>query len=409
MTTNWKFTSESVTPGHPDRLSDNIVENVLSEILTQDPNSRIALEGLLGKGFFTIAGELTTEAYVNIERIVRNTIQRIGYDKTKYGLDARSVAVLTSISEQSPEIAGGVFNSLEQRNTKTRNKTTVDRLDSQGAGDQGIVFGSAVNHNIDYHPVTHKLSMMLAERLYDVRQNAGEGFLYPDGKTQVTVDFVNGKPVNINTVLVSTQHADKYSLKEVQDFVTSFIIEPVIYEYNQSYAVDGYRLTDSKNYIINPAGKWSVGASAADVGLVNRKIVADTTGGWGRHGGGGLNGKDFSKTDRSGVYAARYAAKNLVAAGLADQVEIQIGYAIGQAKPVSVYVNTFGTGKLPEQELAEIVDQCFDFRPLAIREQLSPTPEAYQHTAMFGHLGRNPHGLFLWENLDQVENLKKFL
>lgn len=403
-TEKWKFTSESVTPGHPDRLSDNIVENIQAEILEKDPESRVALEGLLGKGFFTLAGELTTEAYVNIDTIVRSTITRIGYDRAKLGLDGHTAAVLTSLNEQSKEIAGGVFKSLE-----SRTEPSEDPYDLQGAGDQGIVFGTAVNHNSSFHPVTHKLSNMLAEKLYTVRQEEGKGLLYPDGKTQVTVDFVDGKPVAIDTVLISTQHSPSNQLTTVKAFVEEFVIKPVITDYNNNHAGEGQQLLDNHNYIINPAGVWNIGASASDVGLVNRKIVADTTGGWGRHGGGGLNGKDFSKTDRSGVYAARWAAKNLVAAGLADQVEIQIGYAIGKAKPVSVYANTFGTEKVSKTLINEIVNDFFDFRPLAIINQLRPTPEAYRHTAMFGHLGHNPNGLFLWENLDKVEELKKLI
>lgn len=230
--------------------------------------------------------------------------------------------------------------------------------------------------------------------------------LYPDGKTQVTIDFVNGRPVSIDTILISTQHSPKNHLSTIRDFVERYVIVPVVEDYNQNYALPGYELLDKKNYIINPAGPWSIGASSSDVGLVNRKIVADTTGGWGRHGGGGLNGKDFSKTDRSGVYAARYAAKNLVAAGLAEQVEIQVGYAIGQARPVSIHVNTFNTETIKKETINQLVDEYFDFRPLAILEALRPEPEAYKQTALFGHLGRNPNGLFKWENLSLAETLR---
>lgn len=403
----WLFSSESVTPGHPDRTTDIIVENIMSEILKQDPESKIALEALLGKGFITIAGELTTEAYVNIEQIVRNTITEVvGFDRAKYGLDGHSTAVLVALSEQSKEIAGGVFNSLENRN-----QVIEDDYDLQGAGDQGIVFGIATAHNTSYHPVSHKIACLLAEKLYDVRTSTVEGakILLPDGKTQVTISFDGDVPVEVNTVLISTQHKAEIPLAEVQRFVIENVIKPVIKDYNQNHALGGFSLKDAGNYIVNPAGSWSIGSSASDVGLVNRKIVGDTSGGFGRHGGGGLNGKDFSKTDRSGVYAARHAAKNLVAAGVADQLEIQIGYAIGQAKPVSVNVNTFGTERVSLDIIDEIVEEFFDFRPLAIKAKLVPSPDAYKFTALFGHLGRNPDDLFPWERLDVVESIKEFL
>lgn len=398
----YKFTSENVTPGHPDRTVDIIVETLISEILSKDPNSKVALEGLLGKGFFVLAGELTTEAYVNVDKVVRNTIENIGFDRAKYGLDAHSMSVLVALNEQSPEIAGGVFKSYE-----TREKIGVDKYDLQGSGDQGLVFGYASAHNTSYQPVTHKLASLVAEKLYFIRKEGeGKGLLLPDGKTQVTVDFVDGKPVNIDTVLVSTQHEKKVSLKAVQDFVRTQVIKPVIEEYNAEHALPGYELTDSGNYLVNPAGAWSVGSSASDVGVTNRKIVADTTGAAGHSGGGGLAGKDFSKVDRSGVYASRYAAKNLVAAGVADQLEIQIAYAIGVARPVSIKVDTFGTEKISLNEIEKLVEDNFDFKPLAIKETLLPTPEAYKHTALFGHLGRNPHGLFPWEELNKVDVLK---
>lgn len=396
MTNSHQFTSEQVAPGHPDKLSDLIVENLYAEILTQDPQARVALEGLLGKGFFMLAGELTTEAYVDFQANIRNTVLNTGYNNFQYGLDGNAFAVQVAINEQSPEIAGGVFNSLEKRE-----QATTHPWDMVGSGDQGLVFGSASNHNKDLHSAPHKLASLLAEKLYNERlHGTGQGILRPDAKTQVTLDIVDGKPTNINTILISTQHEPTITPQALKAYITDHIIKPVIEDYNTNYANEGFKLTDSKNYIINPAGPWHLGGPAADVGLVNRKIVADTTGGWGRHGGGGLNGKDFSKVDRSGVYAARHAAKTLVANGVADEVEVQIGYAIGQAKPVSVYVNTFGTEHIPLNRIREIANDHFDFRPLAIKHHFEPNPEAYKHTALFGHLGRNPEGLFRWEQIE---------
>lgn len=402
---NYLFTSESVTPGHPDKVSDILAETIVAAILEQDPESRTAVEGLLAKGFFVVAGEVTTEAYVNIEKIVRDTVVEIGYTNAAIGLDGRTMGVLVSLSEQSPEIAGGVFNSLEERNS-----TVVDDFDKLGAGDQGLVFGSAVAHNSSFHPAPHKLATLLSERLWNVRRSGTAAVeLYPDAKTQVTIRFENNKPVEIETVLISTSHAAVHTLETVQKFVVEEIIKPTIADYNANHALPGFELSDSGNYIVNPAGAWSLCGPAADVGLVGRKIVVDTTGGWGRHGGGNLNGKDRTKVDRIGVYAARHAAKNLVAAGLVDQVEIQISYAIGRAKPVSIYVNSFDTEKVPLEKINEIVEKLFDFRPAAIIANLNPTPDAYRETAKFGHLGRNPNDLFTWERLDKVDAIKELL
>ena len=400
---NFIFTSESVTPGHPDKLSDVIAEHIVAAILEQDPEARTAVEGLLGKGFFQVAGEVTTEAWVNVEKIVREVALKIGYNNSSIGLDGNAMAVLSSISEQSPEIAGGVFNSLE-----SRLGVATDDFDKLGAGDQGLVFGTAVAHNKSYHPVSHKLAVMLSERLWELRNDDQDAVkLYPDAKTQVSIRFENNHPVEIETVLISTSHAPAHSLSEVQAYVIENVIKPVIQAYNENEAAEGFQLTDSGNYIVNPAGEWNVCGPASDVGLVGRKIVVDTTGGWGRHGGGNLNGKDRTKVDRIGVYAARHAAKNLVAAGLADNVEIQISYAIGQARPVSVYVNTFGTNHYPQEFIDAVVEMVFDFRPAAIIARLDPTPSALRETAMFGHLGRNPRGLFKWEALDKAEEIEK--
>lgn len=402
---NYIFTSESVTPGHPDKVSDILAEAIVAEIVEQDPGARTAVEGLLAKGYFAVAGEVTTEAWVNIEKLVRETVVAIGYDDARMGLDGNTMGVLTSISEQSPEIAGGVFNSLE-----SREGTAVDDFDKLGAGDQGLVFGAAVAHNKSFHPAPHKLAVMLSERLWEVRRSGNASVkLYPDAKTQVSIAFKNNRPVHIDTILISTSHSPEHSLAEVREFVVKEIIKPVVAAYNEHEALVGVRLEDKGNYIVNPAGEWNVCGPAADVGLVGRKIVVDTTGGWGRHGGGNLNGKDRTKVDRIGVYGARHAAKNLVAAGVADQVEIQISYAIGQARPVSVYVNTFGTEHIPVERINEIVEQVFDFRPAALIAKLDPSPAALRQTAFFGHLGRNPDNLFRWEHLDKVHEIVRLM
>lgn len=402
---NFLFTSESVTPGHPDKLCDIFAENITAEILEQDPSARIAVEGLLGKGHFNVAGEVSTTAWVNVEKIVRQAALDVGYNNSAIGLDGNSMAVLSSISEQSPEIAAGVFNSLEKREG-----TAKDDFDNLGAGDQGLVFGAAVKHNRSYHPVPHKIAVMLSERLWEVRNSDSAAVeLYPDAKTQVSVRFENHKPVEIETVLISTSHSPMHNLSEVQDFVRNEIIIPTIEKYNETEAAPGFELSDSGNYIINPAGEWNLCGPSADVGLVGRKIVVDTTGGWGRHGGGNLNGKDRTKVDRIGVYGARHAAKNLVAAGVADQVEIQISYAIGQARPVSVYVNTFDTERYNLETINKVVSEVFDFRPAALIANHAPSPAALRHTGMFGHLGRNPDDLFTWERLDKVDEIKSLL
>lgn len=400
---NYIFTSESVTPGHPDKVSDILAERIVAAIVEQDPGARTAVEGLLAKGYFAVAGEVTTEAWVNIERLVRETVLEIGYDDARMGLDGHTMGVISSISEQSPEIAGGVFNSLEQRT-----HTDVDEFDRLGAGDQGLVFGAAVAHNKSFHPAPHKLAVMLSEKLWELRRSGKAPItLYPDAKTQVSIRFENNLPVEIDTVLISTSHAPENRLAEVQEFVREQVIKPVIAHYNEHEA--STPLKDSGHYIVNPAGEWNVCGPAADVGLVGRKIVVDTTGGWGRHGGGNLNGKDRTKVDRIGVYGARHAAKNLVAAGVADQVEIQISYAIGQARPVSVYVNTFGTAHYPQEQIDALVAEVFDFRPAALIARLDPSPEALRQTALFGHLGRNPDDLFKWERLDKLEEIRAFL
>lgn len=401
---NYLFTSESVTPGHPDRVCDQIVENILGELLKQDPHTKAGIEGLLGKGFLTIAGEVTTEGYADIQEIARNVILDIGYDRAKYGLDGENVGVLNGIIAQSPEIAGGVFNSYE-----SRNNSAVDKYDLQGAGDQGLLFGFSCKDNTDYHPAAHKLANLLAEKLYTERKyGTGKNILLPDGKTQVTLRYEEGKPVGIHTVLISTQQRQGTTLEGLREYIIDSIIKPVIKDYNDNYNLST-PLVDDGNYIVNPAGIWNIGASASDTGLVGRKVVSDCYGSYVAHGGGNINGKDMSKVDRSANYYGRYVAKNIVAAGLADELELQVAYGIGVARPLSLYVNSRGTAHVPEEKIEQIVNEVFDFRPLAIIEQLNVQPEAYKHTAQFGHYGRNPKGLFTWENLDKVKDIQSLV
>lgn len=401
---SYYFTAEAVTPGHPDRLSDQIVENILSDLLSQDPHTRAGIEALFAKGVLVIGGEVTTEGYADIQTIARNTIKQTGYTRAKYGLDGDSVGILNALTTQSPEIAGGVFNSYE-----TRNGIADSKYDKVGAGDQGIVFGYATRDNTSYHPAAHKIANLLVEKLYTERTlGTGKDILLPDGKSQVTLRYEDGKPIQVDTVLVSTQHNPHYTLKQVTEYVTENIIKPVLEDYNENHNL-GVELTDRGNYIVNPAGTWTLGGPNYDAGLVGRKVIADTYGSYARHGGGNINGKDMTKVDRSANYYARYVAKNLVASGVADQLEIQVAYAIGVARPLSVYVNTFGTAHVDLEQIYNVINEVFDFRPLAIIDQLNVQPEALKHTAQFGHYGRNPNGLFTWESLSKVEEIKSFL
>lgn len=405
---SYLFTSESVTEGHPDKVADQISDAILDSILSDDPNARVAAETLLAKGTVIVAGEVTTETYVNIEEIVRNTVVEIGYDRAKYGLDGHSVGVQNSITAQSPEIAGGVFNALEGRTEAGEEDTRSDE-ERQGAGDQGIIFGYAVKDNSSYHPVAGKLAHLLSAKLTNIRKNGeGKGLLLPDGKTQVTIEYDEyNNPTAIDNILISTQHVQGSQLKTVQDFVIRNVIKPVITEYNEEHGF--YTLEDKENYLVNPAGAWHIGGSSSDSGLTGRKIVADSYQGYARHGGGAYSGKDPSKVDRSAAYYLRYIAKNLVAAGLADELELQIAYAIGKAEPLSVFADTKGKHSVGKNVIEGIVKELFDFRPgyyikhLQLKEFTN-----YKETAKNGHFGRNPE-LFPWEKLDKVQEIQNFI
>lgn len=408
MTNTWYFTSESVTEGHPDKIADQISDAILDEILKQDSQAKVAVETLLGKGLVVLAGEITTTATVSVDEIAREVICSIGYDRAKYGLDGHSLAVMNAIIPQSPEIAGGVFNALEGR-IAAGAKDDREKENQQGAGDQGIIFGYANNDNTSYHPTAGKLAHLLTEKLAHVRKYGnGRGLLLPDGKAQVTLKYVDGYPVAIENVLVSTQHTSKTSLKAVQDFVKSNIIIPVIEQYNNE-RVFGAELFDERNYLINPAGSWNIGASAADSGLTGRKIIVDSYQGYARHGGGAYSGKDPSKVDRSAAYYLRYITKNLVAAGAADELELQISYAIGKAEPLSIYVDTKNKPNVGKNVIEGIIRELFDFRPAAyIKELQLKEYTNYLTSAKNGHFG-NEEKQFPWERLDKVESVKEFL
>ena len=409
MTNNkWYFTSESVTEGHPDKIADQISDAVLDNILKQDPDARVAAETLLAKGFVVVAGEITTEAYANIEAIVRDAIIEVGYDRAKYGLDGHSVGVINAIIPQSPEIAGGVFNALEGR-TEDLETDTREAADKQGAGDQGIIFGYANSDNSSYFPAAGKLAHLLTAKLAESRKSGdGQGILLPDGKAQVTLRYEDNEPVAIDNILVSTQHTTKANLKSIQSFVAENIILPVVEDYNENHAF-GRTLLDNKNYLVNPAGEWHIGASSADSGLTGRKIIVDSYQGYARHGGGAYSGKDPSKVDRSAAYYLRYIAKNLVAAGAAEELELQVSYAIGKAEPLSVYVDTKGKRNVGRSVIEGIVRELFDFRPVSFIEELDlKNFSNYQTTAKNGHFG-GTESKFPWENLNKVTQINEYL
>lgn len=409
MTKNsWYFTSESVTEGHPDKVADQISDAILDNILTQDAEARVAAETLLAKGVVVVAGEVTTEGYSNLEQIVRDTIVEIGYDRAKYGLDGHSVGFLNAIIPQSPEIAGGVFNALEGRTAKT-DEDTRDKADQQGAGDQGIIFGYANSDNTSYFPAAGKIAHLLtAELAKNRKEGEGKGILLPDGKAQVTLKYENGIPVAIDNILISTQHTAHTNLKTIQTYVVETIIKPVIENYNNVHAF-GSPLEDNGNYLVNPAGEWHIGASSADSGLTGRKIIVDSYQGYARHGGGAYSGKDPSKVDRSAAYYLRYIAKNLVAAGAAEELELQISYAIGKAEPLSVYVDTKGKPSVGRNTIDGIIRELFDFRPASFIEELGlKNFTNYLLTAKNGHFG-GTESTFPWEQLNKVEDIKKFL
>ena len=389
------FTSESVTEGHPDKMADQVSDAVLDAILAQDPQARVACETLLTTGLCVVSGEITTSASVDINAIARRTITDIGYDDGAKGFDAKNCAVLVSLDQQSPDIADGVDVALERRG----GQSGEDELSSLGAGDQGMMFGYACKDNDDFMPLPIWLAHRLAARLSQARRTGLIDYLRPDGKTQVTVAYENGRPVAIDTVLVSTQHDDGYGREAIHDDVVRHVIEPILPK-----DLD----TSSMRVIVNPSGKFVLGGPHADTGLTGRKIIVDTYGGYARHGGGAFSGKDPSKVDRSAAYAARWVAKNVVASGAAERCEVQVAYAIGMARPVSVLVETFGTETVDRRRIAEAVTDIFDLRPAAIIRDLDLRRPIYARTAAYGHFGRGDQG-FPWEQTSRVEDLRRAL
>lgn len=386
------FTSESVTEGHPDKIADQVSDAILDAILKDDPNARVACETTVTTGMALIAGEISTTTYVDIPKVARETIKEIGYTRAKYGYDYETMAILTAIDEQSPDIAQGVDKALEYRD-----KDSEEEIEATGAGDQGLMFGYATNETETYMPLAIYLSHQLAKRLSDVRKDGTLNYLRPDGKVQVTVEYdENDNPVRIDTIVVSTQHAEDVTLEQIQEDIKAHVIYPTVPE---------NLINEQTKFYINPTGRFVIGGPQGDAGLTGRKIIVDTYGGYARHGGGCFSGKDPTKVDRSAAYAARYVAKNIVAAGLADQCEVQLAYAIGVAEPVSIAIDTFGTGKVSEGQLVEAVRKHFDLRPAGIIKMLDLKQPIYKQTAAYGHFGRTDV-LFPWEKLDKVEELK---
>ena len=386
----WLFTSESVTEGHPDKVCDQISDSVLDAILEQDPAARVACETCATTGMVLVMGEITTSAYVDIPQIARDCIREIGYDGSDSGFDYKTCAILTSIDEQSPDIAMGVNRSLESR------EESADQADT-GAGDQGMMFGYANDDTPELMPLPVSLAHKLTRKLTEVRKNDPDSFLRPDGKSQVTVEYIDDKAVRIDTVVISTQHKDSVSSEELAAFIKKNVIDAVI----PQDMVD----SDTKIFI-NPTGRFVLGGPQGDSGLTGRKIIVDTYGGFARHGGGAFSGKDPTKVDRSAAYAARYIAKNIVAAGLASECEIQLAYAIGVAHPVSIMVDTFGTGKIDDEKISQIVKDTFDLRPVAIIRDLDLRKPVYAKTAAYGHFGREDCG-FTWEKTDKASVLRQ--
>lgn len=385
------FTSESVTAGHPDKVADQISDTVLDAILTLDPLARVACETTVTTGMVLVVGEISTHCYVDIPRLVRETIKDIGYTRAKYGFDGDTCAVLTSIDEQSPDIAMGVDDAWE-----SRVEGEQDTAATIGAGDQGMMFGFACNETEEYMPLTTSLAHKLAKRLDDVRRSRVIPYLRPDGKTQVTVEYDGYKPVRVDTVIISAQHKPSTELETIRADIIEHVVKPII---------PAHLLDERTRFLINPTGRFVIGGPQGDAGLTGRKIIVDTYGGAARHGGGAFSGKDPTKVDRSAAYAARYVAKNVVAAGLADRCELQLAYAIGVAQPVSIMVDTFGTGKVSDERIIELIKANFDLRPAAIIEHLDLRRPIYRQVAAYGHFGRNDLDL-PWERLDKVDQLK---
>jgi S-adenosylmethionine synthetase len=388
------FTSESVTEGHPDKMADQISDAILDAILKDDPNARVACETMLTTGLVALAGEITTSTYVDFQKVVRQTIKEIGYNRAKYGFDSETCAVISAIHEQSSDIAMGVDYALEAKKGSMK-----DEVEAVGAGDQGLMFGFATNETPELMPMPIMLAHKLAKKLSEVRKNEVLDYLRPDGKTQVTVEYLDGKPVRIDTIVVSTQHDADIEHSRIEHDIKKYVISEV---------VPHELLDENTKYFINPTGRFVIGGPHGDAGLTGRKIIVDTYGGMGRHGGGAFSGKDSTKVDRSACYAARWVAKNLVAAGVADKVEIQVSYAIGVAHPTSIAVNTFGTGIISDEKIVDIVNLVFDLRPGAIIKELDLRKPIYRQTAAYGHFGRTDIDL-PWEKTNKVEEIKKLL
>ena len=385
------FTSESVTEGHPDKMADQISDAILDAIIAQDPQGRVACETLVTTGQVHVVGEISTKCYVDIPKIIRKTVKDIGYTRAKYGFDAETCGILVSLDEQSPDIAQGVNEALEAREGE------MDAADAIGAGDQGMMFGYATNETPEYMPLPIALAHRLARRLTEVRKDGTLKYLRPDGKTQVTILYEDGKPVAVDTIVISTQHDEDVSLEQIRKDLIAEVINKV---------VPKELLSDKTRIFVNPTGKFVIGGPQGDSGLTGRKIIVDTYGGWARHGGGAFSGKDPTKVDRSAAYAARYVAKNIVAAGLADRCEIQLAYAIGVAYPVSVMVDTFGTNKIDEEKIEELAKKHFDLRPAGIIKMLDLRRPIYKQTAAYGHFGRTDVDL-PWEHTDKADVLRK--
>ena len=387
------FTSESVTEGHPDKICDQISDAVLDTILAQDPTARVACETAVTTGMVMVMGEISTKCYADIPKIVRETIREIGYDRAKYGFDCDTCSVLTTIDEQSSDIAMGVDEALESREGE------MDKDEAVGAGDQGMMFGYATNETEEFMPLPIAMAHKLSRRLTEVRKNGTLDYLRPDGKTQVTVEYEDNKPVRIDAIVISTQHGPEVSQEQIREDLMKHVIAAVVPE---------ELLDENTKYYINPTGRFVIGGPQGDSGLTGRKIIVDTYGGYGRHGGGAFSGKDPTKVDRSAAYAARWVAKNLVAAGVADKLEIQLAYAIGVAKPVSIEVMTFGTEKIAAEKIVDIVEKVFDLRPAAIIRELNLRRPIYKQTAAYGHFGRTDVEL-PWEELNKVDEIKKYM